>query len=87
MRNLLFGCLLLSAIPVAGAKEYAVVSPDGRLKADINVGKELTYSVSLDGKELISPSPLSMTLANGTVWGAVKGRENKHKHLGAHTYT
>ena len=69
MRNLLFGCLLLSAIPVAGAKEYAVVSPDGRLKADINVGKELTYSVSLDGKELISPSPLSMTLANGTVWG------------------
>lgn len=60
---------MMSAFTAFAAKDYTVSSPDGRLKAEISVGDAITYSVSFNGKEVISPSPLSMTLADGTVWG------------------
>lgn len=69
MKRIIAVALLISACS-AFASQYNVVSPDGRLKANINMGKkEVTYSVTLNGKEVIAPSPLSMTLADGTVWG------------------
>ncbi len=65
----MIGCLMMSALSAFAAKDYTVVSPDGRLKADITVGDAVSYSVSLNGREVIAPSTLSMTLADGTVWG------------------
>ena len=46
-----------------------LTSPDGRIQAIVEIGEKLTYQVSLDGKEVSAPSPLSMTLSNGEVWG------------------
>lgn len=51
------------------AKDYTVSSPDGHLNVTIYAGNSLSYSVSLDGQQLIGPSALSLTLADGSVWG------------------
>ncbi len=62
-------CCLLAGSLSAVQKQLSLTSPDGKLKATINVGEKLTYSVLFDGKEVIAPSAISMTLDNGTVWG------------------
>ena len=69
MRNLALGMLLMTASAAFSATTYDITSPDGRLKAEINVDRTLDYSISLDGRTVLDPSPLSMTLGNGTVWG------------------
>lgn len=62
-------CCLLAGSLSAVQKQLSLTSPDGKLKATINVGEKLTYSVLFDGKEVIALSAISMTLDNGTVWG------------------
>lgn len=66
---LAFAIILATALAAFPAAGYSVLSPDGRLKAEINVGRSLTYTVSLNGRTVIEPSPISMTLDDGTVWG------------------
>jgi len=59
----------LSAAP----KSYTLASPDGKLSVKVDVNGAILYSVSCDSQELISPSEISMTLENGTVYsGAAK---------------
>ena len=50
-------------------KQFTLYSPDKGLQTDIFVGDSITYRVSDDGALLIDDSPLSMTLADGRVWG------------------
>lgn len=69
MRKLTLSLMLLGASSALAAN-YDVVSPDGRLKADISVGKTLSYSINFDNKTILENSPISMTLENGTVWGS-----------------
>ena len=69
MNYLPLSAFLLCSLSLAAAKNYTVVSPDGKLKTEISVGDHLSYSVDLNGKTVIAPSTLSMTLADGTVWG------------------
>ncbi len=69
MRKLTLSIMTLTALSVFAGKSYNLESPNGLIKADISVGKELTYSVTLNGKEVLSESPISMTLSDGTVWG------------------
>lgn len=57
------------AFSAFAGKAYNVSSPDGKIKADISVGNDLSYSLTFDGKPVISESTLSMTLSNGTIWG------------------
>jgi len=44
-------------------------SPDQKTQVQIEVGPEIRYRISYAGKEIISPSPISMTLADGKVLG------------------
>lgn len=62
-------CLMMAWGSVAYAENYTVNSPDSRISVNVETGTNTTYSVSLDGKLLLSPSPLSMTFDNGTVIG------------------
>lgn len=57
------------AISAAAGKVYKISSPDGRIHTDISVGEVLSYSVNFKGMPVISESTLSMTLADGKVWG------------------
>ena len=51
------------------AKNYSVSSPDGHLTLRVEDGTTLTYSLSRDGVTLLSPSAISLSLADGSVWG------------------
>ena len=62
--------LALCAVCVgAWAKGYTLTSPDGHIALSVQTGKDFTYSVMRDGIPLLDPSPLGLTLADGTVWG------------------
>lgn len=52
----------------ATPKKFRVTSPDGRLAAEIRTGegKDMLLTVTLDGKELLQPSRIGLTLENGT---------------------
>jgi len=74
---LVVGSVLLGAAPpMADAQDgrsHVVVSPDGRIELTIRSGESLTYSISLDGRELVSASPIGLRLADGDVVGAGGG--------------
>lgn len=55
------------------AKEYVVQSPDGAVSVTVNTGYQLTYSVERNGVRLLSPSKISMTMLDGTIFG---GKDN-----------
>jgi len=48
---------------------YALLSPNGKLEVKIETGNALKYSVYSEKTEMISPSEISMTLSDGTVYG------------------
>lgn len=51
-------------------KVFTLKSPSGKLSATISSGKQLMYDVSCNGRQVVAPSAISMTLDNGEVWGA-----------------
>ncbi len=54
---------------VSSGKEYRVLSPDKKTEVTISTGKQLSYSVTFNGKQLLNPSSISMTLDNHLVLG------------------
>lgn len=70
--------VVLSAYVASAQKHYEVISPDGSLKADVEItdGKIL-YSVIKNGSVVLSPSEVAMTLSDGSVYdGTVKLRKS-----------
>ena len=61
--------MLFAIYQMASAREMTVTSPNGRLKAVIEDDDILMISVRLDGVALIAPSPIGLTLADGTKIG------------------
>lgn len=61
--------LMMAWGSLAFAENYTVNSPDSRLSVNVETGVNTTYSVSLNGKVILTPSPISMTFDNGTVIG------------------
>ena len=62
--TILFACLQTTA-----AREMTVTSPNGRLVAVVDDDGMLMISVRLDGVALVAPSPIGLTLADGTIIG------------------
>lgn len=60
-------CAVLSIC--AGARSFSVKSPSGNNVITLETGKELVWSVEHDGQQVLEPSALSMTLADGRVLG------------------
>lgn len=50
-------------------KMYELQSPDAKLAININVAKDILFSVAHDNDLMIENSPISMTLSTGEVWG------------------
>lgn len=64
-----FAFLLFVSYSFAG-KQYTVSSPNGKIQVDISVGNTIEYAVKHDSDVMIAPSPISMELDNGIIWGA-----------------
>lgn len=69
-RLLLLSGLTGCFITTLAARNYELTSPSGLLSATIGCDSILTWSVKAGGEEILSRSPLSMTLTDGRVWGA-----------------
>ncbi len=70
MKRILLVAALLAAVFSVSAKPISLSSPDGRLKATIETGARLTWSLEYDGEILVRPSEIGLALEGGTVWGA-----------------
>ena len=63
---------MIAAVTLASAvsaKDYNVNSPDGRLAVTVSIDEQVEWSLKADGRQIIAPSAISMTLTDGTVWG------------------
>lgn len=70
MRFKLFVLTFIAATSALSAqKSYQVQSPDNKLTVNIVVDDQITFSITHNGTEILSPSPISMTLQNGEVLG------------------
>ena len=61
---------LCFAWSASAQKEFKITSPNGRVTAEISLDNQLTYSISLDGEEVMDDSPIGVTLTTGEVWGS-----------------
>lgn len=61
--------LIISFNTSSLAQELEVESPSGEIKASITIGKELSYSVSLNSRMFIQNSPISLQFDNGLFLG------------------
>lgn len=68
MKNYLFFLVAfcLSMSQTAVAQTYTVVSPDGNITLTIDNGRQLKYSVSLEGDVMIAPSPMGFEFKGET---------------------
>lgn len=66
---LFFAFLIVASALRATGDNRVLTSPDGRIEVTVSIGEGITYTVARDGKTLLLPSPLSMTLSDGEVWG------------------
>ena len=64
--------VLLVTLPASAqpAAPLQIASPDGALVVTVGTGERVTYRVAYRGRELVLPSALAITLADGTILGA-----------------
>jgi Glycoside hydrolase 97. len=68
-RTLLITFLSVITVYYSVAKEYKVTSPDSKISLTINVGTDIKWSATREGKEIINNSKIAMILANGKILG------------------
>ncbi len=62
--------LLFTLSSVENANEYKLFSPDKKLELRVVVGITVSYSISMQGSDLILPSNISMKINDGLILGA-----------------
>ena len=77
----IFICLPLAAF--GAQKTWSLSSPDGRIVTEVSTGDGLKYSVSRDGVALLTPSEISMTFDDGTMFGGTSDKVRRVRR-GAH---
>ena len=48
---------------------FKILSPDQQIECAVMIGQDIRYTVSLNGRSILDPSPISMTLSEGRVLG------------------
>ncbi len=61
--------LVMFSITLWADKSYEVSSPDGTLKTIINVGKTISYTLTKNNQQLLSPSEINMQLEDNVTFG------------------
>lgn len=70
--NIKFVCswlLLMGSMTVGAQKIYHLQSPDQRLKTEVVIGDRIEFTFTDAGEQILAPSAISLTLANGEVLG------------------
>lgn len=61
--------LLWLLSPAVLAEQFQLKSPDGRIELTVETGTILQYQLQVDGKTVLTPSPISMQFADGVSYG------------------
>ncbi|MDI6848654.1 MAG: glycoside hydrolase family 97 protein [Candidatus Saccharicenans sp.] len=64
------------------ASRVTVSSPDNRVEVKIELGNQISYSVYFQGKQILAPSPVSMTINDNVVLGRRPVLENTTRTRG-----
>lgn len=56
----------------AAPSNKTLTSPDGKIEVSIETEGKVSYSVTYNGKQILAPSTVSMSLSDGAVFGADK---------------
>ena len=65
----IIGLIIIIYINLIAQQNYFLLSPDKKIEVKISTDKEVKYSVSKNGKEIISASPISMLINDRTELG------------------
>jgi len=68
-RTLLLILLYVFTAYYSFSKEYKVASPDNKISVKVNVGTDIKWSASCNGKEIINNSKIAMIIADGRILG------------------
>lgn len=68
-RVVVLGALSLSAVMSFAQEKFELKSPSGINSIEINLGSKLTWALSNAGERMLEPSPISLDLGNGRIWG------------------
>lgn len=77
--------LLATPLWVNAQKVIDLKDPSGKVQVKVAVGENITYSVYHEGDVMIEPSPISMTLTDGTVFGKEPRLRKKSYQTGNQT--
>ena len=69
---------VLCLLPGYAQQQFILSSPNEELTTNIQIGKQLTYDITYQGKLVLESSALSIQLSDGKVWG-------DHPHLSSNT--
>lgn len=69
IKTLLLSTMLLLSASLFAQKQFTLQSPDKDITIKVNVGDNLTYSVTHNGTIVLAESAIAMKLDNGTVLG------------------
>lgn len=61
--------LLLLCCSVFAQQSQTINSPDGKITVTVNIKDKLSYSIKHEGDVLLTPSPISMKLQDGEIFG------------------
>jgi len=81
MKHLILLAALLLPSLLWSQKQYRLSSPDNRLDLQLNVGSTVTYSLSFDGKTIVSPSEINMVVDSKSLCTSPKIKDSKKKSL------
>src|SRR5512133_3634196 len=83
MKNLLFISLLIFAfnLNLYSKNEYKISSPDGKLNCRIQADRVITMTVDLDGKIIIEPSVLKMSVDGKSITDGIKSGKGKESQI------
>ncbi|MBG0858161.1 MAG: glycoside hydrolase family 97 protein [Bacteroidales bacterium] len=67
----IFFCIIMLFVTVSSSltKDYTVTSPDGKIVLTINAGTDLKWSVTFEGREIITSVKIGMVLPDNKVLG------------------
>ncbi len=68
-KTLLLSLLFVFTTCFSFGKEYKISSPDGRISLVVDVGRNISWSASMDGREIIASPEIALMLGDGTILG------------------
>jgi len=77
MKTLVTLILSCSFITTVFAQPQVLKSPDGNFLVKVEIADKITFSVAHGETKVVTASPVSMTLKNGTIWGKNPVLKNK----------